>query len=828
MTARLDSMTCCDFCPRAHTRECLTRHSTEARESARQHVAAHRARRSGVGGGVKRDSEMKREERASDDDAVMSEETSRAGRRAAVARARAEAEDRRRADEVDDAANRIHQHAPFVPTVDEDFTAKARRRARESIKRTPELSAAEAHDRAFLVRGAKRVPGSSSQIDVEPPTGVPAAMPATCQWLGAKQPSFSEGQLKRMIVEMTAVNRRKWSHETVASVTGGPRGSVTSVLTSLARGPLSESESDAFKDIDFGDVEDPLVPDWQRLEEAGVLPALREAKAAIYAPGSLPKLRTALNHWLKFTATKARVGFLRPRVNDDPEAFMIESLLRQGFVADLVSNGCNVDTAEQYAALFNSWHIDVMGYGLVATKSFDDVQFKRTNQGLRRLHPAKRIDRAAHPIEINAPVLRSSLSRIMEIYDEAGEVTATRWRRIEKEFESGAVGGFNKETVKDLVFSAVTELATDGLLRPGEILSKIDPIRQSDISFDHDRDGRLVAATVMITPIKRYHKHVGDKSKCPVVIKAHRGGALRTAELLEILNMIAPCRPGEETATSLLRFPVERTVGLKKGEAQSLRNLTLRKVMRWYHAKCDAAGIAHHERVKPHSFRIGGATALFAAGVTAEEIQAMGRWFSDVYRIYCRLSKERLLNLSSRMSNSKSTQFLDGQAGFMHTGLDPALQQALDSNLLDVEPVEQSAPDEASGQVPEAELDDDDSDPDDEVDDGGESDDSDTESAVICGGGPLLTNAQISVGMAVAVPFTLDGRQVHFEGTISATTSSSKVKVRFPGERPWVVARNRLFEVVILTTADKRCDHDMIAAARESSHGGDDDDDMAV
>ena len=54
----------------------------------------------------------------------------------------------------------------------------------------------------------------------------------------------------------------------------------------------------------------------------------------------------ALSHWLKYTATKAWVGFLRPRVNDDPEAFMIESLLRQGFVADLVTNSCNVDTAE--------------------------------------------------------------------------------------------------------------------------------------------------------------------------------------------------------------------------------------------------------------------------------------------------------------------------------------------------------------------------------------------------------------------------------------------------------------------------------------------------
>ena len=57
----------------------------------------------------------------------------------------------------------------------------------------------------------------------------------------------------------------------------------------------------------------------------------------------------------------------------------------------------------------------------------------------------------------------------------------------------------------------------------------------------------------MITPIKRHHKHLGDQSKCPVVIKAHRGGALRAAELLEILTMIAPCRPGEEKTTRLLR-----------------------------------------------------------------------------------------------------------------------------------------------------------------------------------------------------------------------------------------------------------------------------------
>ena len=141
----------------------------------------------------------------------------------------------------------------------------------------------------------------------------------------------------------------------------------------------------------------------------------------------------------------------------------------------------------------------------------------------------------------------------------------------------------------------------------------------------------------------------------------------------------------------------------------------------------------------------------------------------------------------------------------MHTGLDPALQQALDSNLLDVELVEQVAPDEANSQAAEeAELADDDSDFDDEVGSGDDSDGSDAESAAMCDCGPLLTDAQDSVGAPVAVPFSLDGRQVHFEGTISSATSSAEVNVAFPGERPWVVARDRLFEVVALPNPSPR------------------------
>jgi len=68
----------------------------------------------------------------------------------------------------------------------------------------------------------------------------------------------------------------------------------------------------------------------------------------------------------------------------------------------------------------------------------------------------------------------------------------------------------------------------------------------------------------------------------------------------------------------------------------------------------------------------------------------------------------------------------------------------------------------------------------------------------MCDCGPLLTDAQLTIGASVAVPFSLVGHQVHFKGTISSMPSSSEVNVAFPDERPWLVARDRLFTVVAL------------------------------
>ena len=68
----------------------------------------------------------------------------------------------------------------------------------------------------------------------------------------------------------------------------------------------------------------------------------------------------------------------------------------------------------------------------------------------------------------------------------------------------------------------------------------------------------------MITPIKQRGKYVENIQKKPVVIKADRGGMLRTAELLGILFHVAPCAEGSEETTPAIRFPVEKINGLNR------------------------------------------------------------------------------------------------------------------------------------------------------------------------------------------------------------------------------------------------------------------------
>ena len=57
-------------------------------------------------------------------------------------------------------------------------------------------------------------------------------------------------------------------------------------------------------------------------------------------------------------------------------------------------------------------------------------------------------------------------------------------------------------------------------------------------------------------------------------------------------------------------------------------------------------------RFGAHSLRIGGATAALAAGVPPALIRIMGRWSSDVYEIYCRMSLQSAVGVGRAISSA--------------------------------------------------------------------------------------------------------------------------------------------------------------------------------
>lgn len=68
--------------------------------------------------------------------------------------------------------------------------------------------------------------------------------------------------------------------------------------------------------------------------------------------------------------------------------------------------------------------------------------------------------------------------------------------------------------------------------------------------------------------------------------------------------------------------------------------------------RCMAAAGRLPERYGAHSLRIGAATAALAAGVEPQRIRLMGRWSSDVYEIYCRMSLQSALAVSTALTSA--------------------------------------------------------------------------------------------------------------------------------------------------------------------------------
>ena len=196
-----------------------------------------------------------------------------------------------------------------------------------------------------------------------------------------------------------------------------------------------------------------------------------------------------------------------------------------------------------------------------------------------------------------------------------------------------------------------------------------------------------------------------------------------------------------------------------------------------------------------HSGRVWLACALLAAGHSTATIQAMCRWLSPAaVRIYAHMNPEAAMSTLASAIQAPITSRL--VTNLPTTDADSDVREiANDLSGKQVSPALSLAGRARSQSVPAlsstVEHDDDDGDL-------GADFDCQVESAGMCDGGSLLADAQVTVGASVAVPFSLGSHQVHFQGTVSSLRSSSEVYVTFPDERPWLVARDRLYAVVAL------------------------------
>jgi hypothetical protein len=179
-------------------------------------------------------------------------------------------------------------------------------------------------------------------------------------------------------------------------------------------------------------------------------------------------------------------------------------------------------------------------------------------------------------------------------------------------------------------------------LPEGETFDCFRHLTRADVTFKQQADGRWVA----VLYIRQAKSEVSFTGKSVPVFLV--GGGSYIDPVVELKRMFELDPVSAEEAA---RTPLFRDAG---GRA-----FTRAKVSEMVKALMSGLGLdpAHFGA---HSLRIGGATAALAAGIHPSVIRITGRWSSDVWEIYARLTKQAALNVSAVIG---STAFDDSERG---------------------------------------------------------------------------------------------------------------------------------------------------------------------
>ena len=340
--------------------------------------------------------------------------------------------------------------------------------------------------------------------------------------------------------------------------------------------------------------------EWHPID-ARVNSALDDASAR----GDRGRNSTGVRAWHVFCHAMGQSP-VRPMERNAPLWVQLEEeWLAMRFVCSLVEvKGIAAQTASNYFSQFQGWHHLEHGVKLAGGIALE--RLPKMVKGLKR-------QQGARPQKVRRGLAPHLLRKAMDLcLDPRNPVDANK--------------------------RAALATAFQGLLRGAEVAVKTGTRWKESMHMSRSDVKRCdsVVLAMMIHPCKNM-KHLSGKT-CPLVIGA---GGTHIDAAAEVANLLRVDGVGEARGASTPMFRDPRT-GLAL-DTDGLQNLVRAMMQRIGEDPMEFG---------THSLRIGGATALYAAGATPMVIRTMGRWSSDLYSLYVRASFEQAIAWSKRAGST--------------------------------------------------------------------------------------------------------------------------------------------------------------------------------
>ena len=320
------------------------------------------------------------------------------------------------------------------------------------------------------------------------------------------------------------------------------------------------------------------------------------------ADGQRGRKHPGVKSWFAFCEGEMGTSAERPL---DPLAPLVqkleEEMLAMRYVCALVEEkGLTPDSARVYFSAVQGWHSKEFGIKIAGGLKLE--RLPAMLKGLRRLHGG-----STRPVRKGfAPqLLRRAMDRVL---DPSNPLHAN--------------------------VRAALSTAVQGLLRSAEFCGDQgkDTLRRADLIELSEQDMRI-----MIHQCKNTSRLTGKSHE--LLIGA--GGGYIDA-VAEVKNLIKVDPTGAQSP--LFRDP------------QTNKPLSYEFMLDMTRQLATAVG-EDPSLYGTHSYRIAGATALFNAGASDTVVRMMGRWSSDIYRVYLRACKEHCRKWSRTAGSTVCQQF---------------------------------------------------------------------------------------------------------------------------------------------------------------------------